>query len=378
VTAARGRTLAGLILLAVAGGVAVVLLGAFRSDGAAAPVATHTGAVATVARRSMTSSIVLNGTYGSAAPVTIAHRTDDGTATLTALPAVGTVVRRGDTLYRADQHPVVLFYGRVPMYRTLIRGMSGLDVREVQENLVALGALLGVPDGHYGLATKLAVKAWQRQLGLKATGRVVLGSVVVAGGPRRVAPGGAALGAVLSDGTPVCALTSVSRRVRVPLTGANRSYAHAGAKVDVTLPSQSTVSGRVRTVAQAVPDAQASGDGAAADGAKAAASGGSAGSGTDAGPAYVAAIALRPSHRVRALPEGSQVSIKLSRELRHDVLTVPVTALVARPGGGYGLRVVRGAVTTETAVTVGVFANGLAEVRGPIHDGDRVAIPSGP
>ena len=58
-----------------------------------------------------------------------------------------------------------------------------------------------------------------------------------------------------------------------------------------------------------------------------------------------------------------------ARETREDVLSVPVGALLALPGGGYGVEVVApGATgtagTKRVAVETGLFAGGLVEITG--------------
>src|SRR5262249_57586353 len=60
---------------------------------------------------------------------------------LTALPAVGTVVRRGQRLYEVDGRPVLLLLGARPAWRPFALGMAdGPDVRQLEQNLVAVGA----------------------------------------------------------------------------------------------------------------------------------------------------------------------------------------------------------------------------------------------
>jgi hypothetical protein len=53
---------------------------------------------------------------------------------------------------------------------------------------------------------------------------------------------------------------------------------------------------------------------------------------------------------------------------------VPVIALLARPGGGYGVEVVAGGRTRLVAVTPGLFADGWVQVEG-VRPGQRVAVP---
>ena len=63
-----------------------------------------------------------------------------------------------------------------------------------------------------------------------------------------------------------------------------------------------------------------------------------------------------------------------------QAVAVPVVALLARPGGGYGVELVEGTRRRLVAVTPGLFANGYVEVtalhRGALHTGYRVTVPS--
>src|SRR5262249_22451521 len=57
----------------------------------------------------------------------------------TDLPAPGHVVSPGAELYGVDGHPVPLFAGTTPLYRRLAVGVSGPDVRQLQQALDDLG-----------------------------------------------------------------------------------------------------------------------------------------------------------------------------------------------------------------------------------------------
>jgi hypothetical protein len=59
--------------------------------------------------------------------------------------------------------------------------------------------------------------------------------------------------------------------------------------------------------------------------------------------------------------------VAITEEQHRGVLAVPVTALLAMPGGGYAVRVVSGAMNRLIPVTTGLFddATGLVEVTGP-------------
>ena len=60
---------------------------------------------------------------------------------------------------------------------------------------------------------------------------------------------------------------------------------------------------------------------------------------------------------------------------RKNVLLVPVTALLARPGGGYQVRLASGG---NVAVTPGLFdsTNGTVEVTGQVSVGQQVEVPA--
>src|SRR5262249_57564411 len=89
-----------------------------------------------------------------------------GQGTLTWLPAAGATIQRGQQVYRANETPVPLWYGGLPLYRTLRSGMSGADVKEVEENLAALGYTGFTVDNDYTSATASAVPQWPHDPGV--------------------------------------------------------------------------------------------------------------------------------------------------------------------------------------------------------------------
>ena len=67
------------------------------------------------------------------------------------------------------------------------------------------------------------------------------------------------------------------------------------------------------------------------------------------------------------------------RRVVSNVLAVPITALVALSGGGYGVYVVAASTSVRTlvGVTPGLFATTLVQVSSPgLHAGDRVIVPA--
>lgn len=82
------------------------------------------------------------------------------------------------------------------------------------------------------------------------------------------------------------------------------------------------------------------------------------------------------------LPAGldqAPVQVSIIQQRDSGVLAVPVTALLAQPGGGYAVRV-SGPAHQLIPVTTGVFddSSGLVEVAGPgLTAGLRVEVAAG-
>jgi len=85
-------------------------------------------------------------------------------------------------------------------------------------------------------------------------------------------------------------------------------------------------------------------------------------------------VSLTSKRGLQDLDEAP-VTVNIASETRKSVISVPVTALLAKPGGGYGVEVI-GADGTRTIrpVQTGLFAGGYGRGRGR-QRGDRVAVP---
>jgi membrane fusion protein, multidrug efflux system len=281
-----------------------------------------------------------------------------GSGTVTALPRAGSVIERGEALYRLDGDPIVLMYGSTPAYRALQSGVSdGRDVRELEQNLATLGFDPGTVDDSFTSATAAAVSDWQESVGLEQTGSVELGRMVFMPGPRRVGEHKTSVGSVLGSGSEVLATSSTKRVVSVALDASLQEMARAGERVEVTLPDGAVVGGHISTVGRVAREEESSS------------------SDPNAQPQLVIdlTIVLRSKHGIGRLDEAP-VSVGLAQERRRHVLAVPVTALVARRGGGYGLEL---ADSRRIApVRTGLFADGYVEVAGgAVREGTRVMVP---
>jgi hypothetical protein len=154
----------------------------------------------------------------------------------------------------------------------------------------------------------------------------------------------------------VLTTTATQRVVTAKLDAADQLLVSRGQRVRVELPDGRFVSGRITTVGRvASADANSNGDPNA-----------------DTAPKITITIKLR-SARAAGRLDQAPVSVALARTTRRHVLAVPVQALVARPGGRYGVERADGHLVS---VVPGLFANGYVELGGGrIHEGDRIRVP---
>lgn len=336
-------------VLGIAGGVLAATwpasTGGHGEENPAAEVATSP-----VTRGDLTERVRLTGRLG------YGEAKDLGTSlggTVTWLPEVDTVLDRGATMFRVDDDPVVLFFGTLPVWRVFAAGMDdGADVRQLEENLAALGFFDREPDEEFAASTAAAIEEWQESLGLEETGSIELGRIVFAPEPIRVAEHNLVPGA--SAGAAVIAVTGTAKRVNVVIAPNLGPVAPVGTPVRITLPGGATVPGTVTAVGAPVEQEDDQGgkklklpltitldDPAAADGLD------------DVG-----------------------VNGELTAIRREDALLVPVTALLARAGGGFAVEVMAKGEVTTVPIELGLFADGLVEVTGgELEAGDEVVVP---
>jgi len=226
------------------------------------------------------------------------------------------------------------------------------DVAILRANLETLGFTGRAVD---------AVRRWQQHSGRSATVLVEPGHIVVAPGPVRVAAHLASVGDVVysrregqndlaptgNTSSQVLRLTSTARIVTVPLDLADHDHARIGDAVTITLPTGATLQGVIRKVST-----QFDAEGRAA-----------------------AEIGI-PDQQALGSLEAASVDVELVTGQREDVLAVPVTALVALPGGGFGLEVVEGGSARLVQVQTGLFAEGMVEVSGDgLTEGMQARVP---
>ena len=89
---------------------------------------------------------------------------------ITTLPLLNTVVNEGDVLLTASGRPVFVLQGKLTAYRDLTPGISGKDVRQLEQALKRLGYAPGPVDGIFDRQTSAAVEAWYEASGLEPFG----------------------------------------------------------------------------------------------------------------------------------------------------------------------------------------------------------------
>jgi hypothetical protein len=304
-------------------------------------------------------------------------------STFTALPAVGQVIARGQSMYQLDGQPALLMYGSVVPSRAFLAGMSpGRDVAALNANLDALGYGGGLAGDTFTAATEAAVRALQaahtlkgappgaQAGGLSVTGTLALGSVVFEPGPVRVTSVTPALGASVAPG-PVLAVTSTTPQVAIALQASEQSSVKVGDPVTITLPGNATTPGVVSSVGSvAKAPASKGGEGGGGPGAGE--------NGEEGGATIEVDVALRDPRASGHLDEAP-VSVAITTASVPGALAVPVDALLALAGGGYALEVVEGRAHRLEAVTLGLFddAEGLVQVSGSgVAPGQRVVVPA--
>jgi hypothetical protein len=343
--------LGGGAFVLVAGAVAAATLGLGGHDPRPASGVTDLPpATTTVTRTTLSQTQQVNGVLGYGDETTVAAH---GQGTVTWLPDLGAAVNRGHPVYRRDDAPVPLLYGTLPLYRQLRPGESGADVKEVEQNLAALGYTGFTVDDAYTSATADAVRCWQSDLGLpdaRQTGTIAAADVVIAPGAIRVAAARARLGDPASG--PLLTYTGTTRTVDVPLDVALQELAKTGIAATVTLPDNRNVAGTISAVGTVASP------------------------GTNNGPATIdVTVSITDQSGLGAL-DAAPVDVTLVSARAENVLTVPVSALVALAEGGYGVQVVDGASTQYVAVKTGVFAGGRVEISGTgISAGTVVGVP---
>ena len=194
------------------------------------------------------------------------------------------------------------------------------------------------------------------------TGGLDLGDVVFLPTAARVTTVLASLGGQATG--PVMTASSTARVVSVALDADLQSEVRPGDRVTITLPDNSTTPGLVTSVGK-VATISSGGSGGPGNP-------GGAGGSTPTVPVTIRPTDLRASGSLDQAP----VVVAITNQTVHNVLVVPVTALLALPGGGYAVEVAAAdGAHRLVRVIPGLFddAAGLVQVSGSgLMAGQRV------
>jgi peptidoglycan hydrolase-like protein with peptidoglycan-binding domain len=283
----------------------------------------------------------------------------------TSLPEDEDKIACGGVLYRVDDRPVVLLCGTLPAYRALHVGDRGRDVRQLNRNLHQLGYDAGAHvridagDDAFTSQTQRALRVLQRRKGVRVTGRLASDEAVFLPEAVRIAKVTGEVGGSAAPGAVVLRATSDTLHVQVDLDPSRRGEVKKGDRAQITLPGNTPVMGRVAGFGR-VAQTQAAQGGQAADATI---------------PTFVSLD--DPAHAGGL--DNAPVEVDITTKGVDDALSVPVTALVGKSGGGFAVEVVRTGGRRElVAVTLGLFdtGGGRVQVEGDLRAGDSVVVPS--
>ena len=335
---------------------------------------------------------------GPTAEVTASVR---GTITQSAQPAE--LIEFGEIVADIDGNPVVALYGTVPQFRELdIAADPGADVRQLEENLVALGFDPGntvLVDDTFDDATGAMVERWETELGLATPDTIVgAGQIVFISGPSevvsrtpvgsQVTPGqsllttltlaesgfvvvqadeatsepddaiiidldtGVAADAVLAVGRPTARWESPLNTIALEVDVDAVDTFPLGLEVEVELPDGQLVPATVSEISDVARTEQ---------------NGGAA--------VTVVDVSITPLEEIESNFSAGPVTIQVEGDVVLGATLVPVRSLIALTEGGHAVEIEgrEGLV----AVELGSFDEGWVEVTGgSISPGDQVAVPS--
>ncbi len=337
-------------LVVVAAVVVAVALGTRSSPSNGSNGVPIIGAVS-VQRRDLVQTDTETGTISYANPQSVY---DGLSGTITWLPNVGQLVKPGQPLFEVDGQPVLLLDGTTPAYRELSSSDSGgQDILALNRNLVNLGFN---PDGivvndAWQAATTAGVEALQASRGETRSGSLPLGQVVFLPGSQIVAAVDANLGST-GGGDPgapaILQTTSTQLIVTVDLPASSQSEARVGEQVTVEMPAGNTVDGAITAVSSVAASSSSS----------------AGGSSSSTSQATIPVTIILKGHISGAGLDQAPVSVNFAAAVANNVLSVPVTALLATSGGGFAVQVA-GAPHRLIAVTTGLFAAGYVQISGP-------------
>jgi hypothetical protein len=359
------------VLVLVGAAFALVVANPFAGNGAtpggladnADPTST-TG----ITQGDISSQTSVSGTLGYSGTYEVVNQAQ---GTVTWLPGLGQVVSEGQVLYDVSANPVVLLYGTTPAYRTLSEGAtdsatSGADVENLNYDLVALGYLtsakIASEPSDFTAYTKAGVEKLQAALGVTQDGVLSLGQAVFLPSAARITALGqnTVIGGAAQPGSQILTASSTTRVITIALNADQQGDVAVGDKVTITLPNSQTTTGTVSSVGTVATTPSGS-------------------AGGNSSPTITVLVTPDNPSATGTLDQAS-VEVSITAASAKNAFIVPLNALLALAGGGYGLEVIgANGVHRGESVTLGLFddANAQVQVSGPgVYAGQRIVVPA--
>jgi peptidoglycan hydrolase-like protein with peptidoglycan-binding domain len=277
------------------------------------------------------------------------------TGIITRLPDAGDDLHSGEVLMAINEQPVVLLNGPVPAWRDLKAGVAdGADIQQLEASLLALGygqQGSGYPDTHWDAKTTDAVKQFQAKVGAVNDGVLSLGEVVFTAGDVHVSKVNNHVGGLATPDSSVLTVSSTERVVSLDLDPLDRDLIDEGVPVEVELPSGEKAPGKVDSVSTTLE------------------------TNADNKQVFKVRVVLDDPAKAGDLALAP-VTVHYAATVATQVLSVPVTAIIGVPGGGYAVDVVNpGSSKKRLPVQLGAWGDGYVQVTGDLKAGDTVEVP---
>jgi hypothetical protein len=186
--------------------------------------------------------------------------------------------------------------------------------------------------------------------GSSPTATRAAGSSSGASGSSSGAPAGSS--SATTPANAIMTTTSTRKVVTVNLDTTKSELARRGATVAVELPSNKTVRGRITSIGKVATSSSSSST-----------NGASSSSPSSASKTATIKLTIRLFAEGAALDQAP-VTVRFEQSRVRDALAIPVTALLAQPGGKFAVEVVEGSNRRPVSVTPGTYTSGYVQITG--------------
>ena len=145
-----------------------------------------------------------------------------------------------------------------------------------------------------------------------------------------------------------------SQIIKTSIEVSDQDLIWVGAEVRIELPDEDIVAGKVKEIGSVaiIPQGNQAGD-----------------------PYFDVTVIIETDNDLHQWT-GAPVTVSVTKDIAKNVLSVPVSALLALLGGGYGLEMIDTEMTRLISVDVGIYADGWVEVSGlEVKEGIRIMLP---